>query len=248
MSNDLKKDTAADLRAALFGANAADTENQLGSADDDTDDGVSLARNQLLPDGVLMAHLMSGVVYSNEKHRVYQNVLAKRSALLGKFKEMGLYLEIDEAEGYAYLRSRRADEYDEEDVLPPRLLKQVQLPFITSFLIMQLRQKVLEFDRSAEPHYILSFEEIYQLMEVYFKPNGDEGVKRRTISGQLTRLTELGLIRKVSGGDGERYEIKRIIKALASAQNLEAFHQKLDSYLVMAAQKNGRKLEGSDDE
>ena len=248
MSDEAKQDNAANLRAALFGSDASDLENQLGSAEEQDSKEGSGARTQLLPDGVLMAHLMSGVVYANEKHRVYQNVLARQTALLGKFKDLGLYLEIDEAEGYAYLRSRRADEYDEEDVLPPRLLKQVQLPFITSFLIMQLRQKVLEFDRSAEPHYILSFEEIYQLMEVYFKPNGDEGVKRRTISGQITRLIELGLMRKVSGGDGERYEIKCIIKALASAQNLEAFHQKLDSYLVMAAKKNGRKLEDGNDE
>lgn len=248
MSDEAKQDNAANLRAALFGSDSADLENQLGGAEEQDSKEGSGARTQLLPDGVLMAHLMSGVVYANEKHRVYQNVLARQTALLGKFKDLGLYLEIDEAEGYAYLRSRRADEYDEEDVLPPRLLKQVQLPFITSFLIMQLRQKVLEFDRSAEPHYILSFEEIYQLMEVYFKPNGDEGVKRRTISGQITRLIELGLMRKVSGGDGERYEIKRIIKALASAQNLEAFHQKLDSYLVMAAKKNGRKLEDGNDE
>lgn len=196
-----------------------------------------------LPLGTLAAHLMNGVVYSNESPLVYRDVLYFRTSLSGRLHELGLTVEINERDEYAYLRSLTTEEFgDQSGPMPPRLLKQIQLPFMTSFLLMQLRNKVSELERSNDARFFITFDEIYQRMEAYFKPGGDEGSKRRQLSGQVTRLCEMGILRKRPGRDksDEEYEIKRIIKTVCNAQKMELFQEKLNSYIAEAARRNGR--------
>lgn len=201
------------------------------------------------PVGTVQAHLMNGVVYGNESPVVYNDLIYHLSVLQGRFHDIGLKVEVNEKEQYAYLRSLGAEEFG-DGPMPPRLLKQIQLPFMISFLIMQLQLKVNELENQGEGRFIISFDEMYERMDPYFKPGGDEGVKRRQLSGQVTRLCELGVLRKISSRDkdADNYEIKRIIKTVCNAQKLELFKQKLESYLAEAARKSGRSSEGDQDE
>ncbi len=202
-------------------------------------------RIEHLPPGAVQAHLMNGVVYGNESPVLYNDLIYHLSLLQGRFHEIGLKVEVNEKEQYAYLRSLSAEEFG-DGPMPPRLLKQIQLPFMISFLIMQLQLKVNELENQGEGRFIISFDEMYERMEPYFKVGGDEGVKRRQLSGQATRLCELGILRKIASRDtqNDNYEIKRIIKTVCNASKLELFKQKLESYLAEAAFKSGRSTQG----
>lgn len=186
-----------------------------------------------VPVGTLMAHLLKGPVYRSGNNMIYGNILRLQNRLNGEFAPLGLKLELDDAEGYAYLKSRSADEYPDDikaSQRPPQLLPRVQLPLLDSFLLTWFRLKVSESDAAGEPRCIMTFEEIVSGLLPYFKQEKDEGALRRSISGSLKKLAGLGFVHRLDD-KGERIEILRIIKALFTAQAINGLRKNLEERL-----------------
>ena len=57
-----------------------------------------------------VTHLMKGVVYRDTQEKAWRHLLALQSQVRDYVAVLGLLVVIDEAEGYAFLRQRPADD------------------------------------------------------------------------------------------------------------------------------------------
>lgn len=81
--------------------------------------------------------LMKGVVFREHDERLFQQLEDNRIAVRDYVRVLGLELVMDEAEGYAWLKTREPEE--DEDPLP-RLVGRRQLSYPVSLVIATLRK------------------------------------------------------------------------------------------------------------
>lgn len=110
----------------------------------------------------------------------------------------GRLVALDEAEEYAFLRSRETDEItSEEPSAPtPRLFPRRQLSIPVSLLLALLRKKLAEFDASGgEARLVLSRDEIVEMIRVFLPTNSNEARLTDQIETQLNKIAELEFVR-----------------------------------------------------
>jgi hypothetical protein len=182
----------------------------------------------------LVIPLLKGVLYQ-ENDAALWNVLLKLQARLRDYVAvLGLVLVLDEAEGYAFLRSPTASE--EQSTTPlPRLIARRPLSFPVSLLLALLRKKLAEFDAGGgETRLILSRDEIAELIRVFLPTGSNETRLIDQIDTQINRIIELGFIRRLRGQE-QIYEVRRILKAFVDAQWLSDLASRLAEYRAQLA-------------
>jgi hypothetical protein len=98
-----------------------------------------------------------------------------------------------------------------------------------------LRRKLAEFDAgSGDSRLILSGEEIANLVRVFFADGSNEARLRDRIEQHIHRIVELGFLQKLKG-QGDLYEVRRILKSFVDAQWLGELNQRLAEYRQHAA-------------
>ena len=183
------------------------------------DNGLSLA----------LIALLKGVVYQENDARQWASLLDLHASVRDYVAVLGLELVLDEAEGYAFLRTPLGTEEDSASALP-RLVARRPLSFPVSLLLALLRKKLLEFDAvGGDTRLVLSRDEIVELIRV-FLPEGSHDTRLiEQVESHLKRIIELGFVR-VLKGDAPMYEVRRILKAFIDAQWLSEFAEKLAAY------------------
>lgn len=174
--------------------------------------------------------LLRGVVYQQEKGEVWNNLLLLQARVRDYVAVMGLELVLDEAEGYAFLRSRPEDPEEKSPI--PRLVRRQQLSFPVSLLLALLRKKMAEFDATGsegETRLILSRDEIVELVRVFLPAGSNESRLIDQVDTLLNKVAKLGFVRPLRG-QRAMYEVRRILKAFVDAQWLKEFDQQLAAY------------------
>ncbi len=183
--------------------------------------------------------LLRGVLYQEENPELWNLLLKQQAGVRDYMAVLGLELMFDEAEGYAFLRSRPEDE-DEEAI--PRLVVRRQLSYPVSLLLALLRKKLAESDAGGgETRLIMSRDEVAEMIRIFFPAGSNEARLIDQVDATLNKIAELGFIRRLRG-QGHMIEVRRIIKASVDAQWLADFDQRLDEYRRHGAQAP----EGSD--
>jgi len=155
---------------------------------------------------------------------------------------LGLELLLDEAEGYAFLRSRQDIDEEDDQAAIPRLVARRQLSYQVSLLLALLRKKLAEFDAgSGDIRLILSRDEVVELIRIFIPAGSNEVKLIDQVDATLNKIAELGFVRRMRG-QGQMIEVRRIIKAFVDAQWLADFDQRLAEYRQQLAQP----LEGLD--
>ena len=171
--------------------------------------------------------LLRGVLYQEENPELWSLLLKQQAGVRDYMAVLGLELMFDEAEGYAFLRSRPEDE-DEEAI--PRLVVRRQLSYPVSLLLALLRKKLAESDAGGgETRLILSRDEVAEMIRIFFPAGSNEARLIDQVDATLNKIAELGFIRRLRG-QGHMIEVRRIIKAFVDAQWLAEFDQRLDEY------------------
>jgi hypothetical protein len=185
--------------------------------------------------------LLKGVLYQEENPGVWGSLLNLQASVRDYMAILGLELMLDEAEGYAFLRSRQ--EHDEEgSAATPRLVARRQLSYPVSLLLALLRKKLAEFDAGGgDTRLILSRDEVVELIRIFLPAGSNEVKLIDQVDATLNKIAELGFIRRLRG-QGQMIEVRRIIKAFVDAQWLADFDQRLAEYRQHMAQS----LEGMD--
>ena len=187
--------------------------------------------------------LLKGILYREDNQDMWRALLIQQAGVRDYVIVVGLELEIDEAEGYAFLRSRQ-DQDDNTIANVPRLVARRQLSYPVSLLLALLRKKLAEFDASgSETRLILSRDEVVELIRIFLPAGSNEVRLIDQVDATLNKITELGFIRRLRG-QGNMIEVRRIIKAFVDAQWLADFNERLADYQL---QLTGNE-EGSEDD
>jgi hypothetical protein len=178
--------------------------------------------------------LLKGVVYRADDALQWNALLNLQAAVRDYFAVLGLELHLDEAEGYAFLRSRV--EQEDEELKLPRLIARRPLSFPVSLLLALLRRKLAEFDAGGgDTRLVLGRDEIVALMRVFFLESTNDSKLVDQIENHIDKVVDLGFMRRMktsnasSGGQPE-YEVLRILKAFVDAQWLTEFDQRMAVY------------------
>jgi hypothetical protein len=178
---------------------------------------------------LVLVHLMKGPLYRDTNERLWEILLATRSSVGDYVAVLGLNVLIDEAEGYAYLRSRPSDDDGSEF---PRLVARRSLSFHVSLLLALLRKRLAEFDAtSAEVRLVLSRDQIVEMLRLFLPDSTNEARLVDTIDAHINKVIELGYLRRLRG-EQDRYEVRRILKAFVDGQWLSELDARLDEYLA----------------
>ncbi len=190
--------------------------------------------------------LLKGVLHQDGDAGPWGALLRLRARVRDYVAVLGLELILDEAEGYAFLRSRALDEDDENAAKRPRLIARRPLSFPVSLLLALLRKKLAESDASGgETRLVLTRDDIVELMRVFLPATTNETRLVDQIDAHINKIIDLGFLRRLktghhSGGLGV-FEVSRILKAFVDAQWLAEFDSRLAAYqahLVGGTEKN----------
>lgn len=177
---------------------------------------------------LVVVHLMKGPLYRDVHEKQWGLLLGLRNQVGDYVSVLGLHVVVDEAEGYAYLRSQVVDEGVTEF---PRLVARRTLPFKVSVLLALLRKRLAEFDASsADVRLVLSRDQIIELLRLFMPDSTNEARLVDNIDTTIKRVCELGFLHPLRG-EQDQYEVRRILKAYIDGQWLSEFDARLDEYL-----------------
>ncbi|WP_431189996.1 DUF4194 domain-containing protein [Desulfurivibrio dismutans] len=185
----------------------------------------------------LVVPLLKGVLYREDEPSRWQSLLNLQARVRDYVAVLDLELLLDEAEGYAFLRSRPEDEQEPTTAKAPRLMVRRQLSFPVSLLLALLRKKLAEFDAGAgggDSRLVLGREEIVELIRVFLPAGSNETRLFDQVDSHLNKIADLGFIRRLRGSE-PMWEVRRIIKAFVDAQWLAEFDQRLEEYRLHLA-------------
>ncbi len=112
--------------------------------------------------------LLKAVLYRDEDPVLWTALLALQARVRDHVAVLGLELGLDEAEGYAFLRSRQSAAPDDDAPRLPRLIARRPLGFQVSLLLALLRKKLAEFDASgSETRLIMSRDAVVELIACF---------------------------------------------------------------------------------
>ena len=181
-----------------------------------------------------VTQLMKGVVYRDTHEAAWRHLLQLQPQVRDYVAVMGLIVVVDEAEGYAFLRSRPEDEA--EDQLPvPRLIARRSLSLYVSLLLALLRKKLAEFDAgNGDTRLMLTRDQIIDMVRLFLPSSTNEARLVDQIDSYIAKVVDLGFLRSVKSGES-LFEVRRILKAFVDGQWLADFDQRLAAYAALLA-------------
>jgi hypothetical protein len=186
----------------------------------------------------VLVPLLKGVLYRDDDALRWSALLQLQGRVRDHVAVLGLELMIDEAEGYAFLRSRPVAEGDPAAALP-RLVVRRPLTFAVSLLLALLRKKLAEFDAAGgDTRLILSREQVAEMLRVFLPEGSNEARLIDQVDTHINRIIDLGFVRRLRGQDG-MFEVQRILKAFVDAQWLGEFDARLAAYRAQLAGEPG---------
>jgi Domain of unknown function (DUF4194) len=189
----------------------------------------STAHKDDLDLSLVVTHLVKGVVYRDTHEKVWHHLLPLQAQVRDYVAVMGLTVVIDDAEGYAFLRSRPDLDHDDEAAIP-RLIPRRALSFPVSLLLALLRKKLAEFDADdSDTRLVLTRDQIVEMVRLFIPESSNEARLIDQIDTQVNKVVELGFLRRTKGQDAT-FEVRRILKAFVDGQWLSEFDQRLAGY------------------
>ena len=185
----------------------------------------------------LLISLLKGVVEREDDERLWTGLLRLQAQVREQAAVLLLDLVLDEAEGYAFLKSRPEAEAAESATRLPRLIVRRPLSYPVSLMLALLRKRLAEFDAGGgDTRLVLSRDEIAELMRVFLPDGSNEARLIDQVDATIAKVVDLGFLRRLkptagsSAQDGGRYEVRRILKAFVDAQWLADFDARLEQY------------------
>jgi len=191
--------------------------------------------------------LLKGVVYREGDEKLWTALLRLQPRVRDYVAVLHLDLIVDEAEGYAFLKSKPDDAEDPQGARVPRLIARRPLSFPVSLLLALLRKKLAESDATGgDTRLVLGRDQIIELLRVFLPDTSNEAKLIDQIDAHINKIVELGFLRRLKSSSGTSaasatYEVRRIVKAFVDAQWLAELDQRLASY---RQQRTGEMTDG----
>lgn len=196
--------------------------------------------------------LLKGVVYRDANERLWAALHELQAHVRDYVAVLGLELVVDEAEGYAFVKSRAEHdaEVDGDQTKLPRLVVRRPLSFPVSLLLALLRKKLAEWDASGgDTRLVLAREDIVELVRVFLPASTNEARLVDQIDTHVNKIVELGFLRRMKTTSGlPTFEVRRILKAFVDAQWLLDFDARLAGYRLHLQESTNSDQRDSRDE
>lgn len=176
--------------------------------------------------------LLKGVVYREDDPARWMLLLRLQIDVQAQVDVLGLELILDEAEGYAFLRSTPEEEASGQK-RPPRLVARRPLSYPVSLLLALLRKKLMEYDAggTGDTRLVLTQSEVVDQVRIFLPAGSNEARITDQIESHLNKIIDMGFLRRLKQSGGEpAYEVRRILKAFVDAQWLADFDTRLADY------------------
>ena len=171
--------------------------------------------------------LMQGVVYRETDEDTWLTLERLGAGVRDHFAAIGVDVVVDDAEGYAYLRSRPEEDGDEA---LPRLVRRRALTYNVSLLLVWLRKRLVEFETAgSDSRLVLTTEQIVEMLRLFQAESTNDARVADQAETTIKKAAELGFLRQLRGQSGH-WEVRRILKAYVDAQTLSDFAAKLREY------------------
>lgn len=171
--------------------------------------------------------LMQGVVYRESDEDTWLTLERLGAGVRDHFATIGVDVVVDDAEGYAYLRSRPEEDGDEA---LPRLVRRRALTYNVSLLLVLLRKRLVEFETAgADGRLVLTTSQIVEMLRLFQAESSNDARVVDQAETTINRARELGFLRQLRGRN-DHWEVRRILKAYVDAQTLSDFAAKLREY------------------
>jgi Domain of unknown function (DUF4194) len=171
--------------------------------------------------------LMQGVVYRDSDEDTWLTLERSGAGVRDHFATIGVDVVVDNAEGYAYLRSR--PEEDGEEALP-RLVRRRALTYNVSLLLVLLRKRLVEFETTGgEGRLVLTTDQIVEMLRLFQAESTNDARIVDQAEATIKKAAELGFLHQMRG-QRDNWEVRRILKAYVDAQTLSDFAAKLREY------------------
>lgn len=197
----------------------------------------------------VLVRLISQPVYHEDKD-LWTRLLRERTAVEQYFQQIGLELVLDEEGGYAFLRQgddNDADDAESDDADPtaadsapdghaaplPRLLRRSPLGFLPTVLMLELRERMLRHDESADGsvHLYLDAAAITDFMAPYCGEGGNEQKTERQIQAAIRRLMDLAVLRQMPNRGDTIYRVEPILRAKLPIDKIEEIRARLRNHI-----------------
>ena len=177
--------------------------------------------------GSAIIRLMQGVVYRESDEDTWITLERLGGGVRDHFATIGIDVVVDDAEGYAYLRSRPTEDGDEA---LPRLVRRRALTYNVSLLLVLLRKRLVEFETTGgEGRLVLSTDQIVEMLRLFQSESTNDARAVDQAETTIKKAAELGFLRQLRG-QNDQWEVRRILKAYVDAQTLSDFAAKLREY------------------
>jgi len=185
---------------------------------------------------LVVTQLMKGVLYRDTHDKAWRHLLQLQAQVSDYVAVLGLTVIVDEAEGYAFLRSRPDEQdADPDRPAPPRLIARRSLSFHVSLLLALLRKKLAEFDASnSDTRLMLTRDQIVDMVRLFMPSTSNEARMVDQIDAHIGKAVELGFLRRVKNSPS-LFEVRRILKAFVDGQWLADFDRQLARYAAALA-------------
>jgi len=194
----------------------------------------------------ILVPLLKSVLYRDDDAALWAALLKLQARVRDYVAVLGLDLVLDEAEGYAFLRSRPTADDDAAPKLP-RLIPRRPLSFHQSLLLALLRKKLAEFDASGgDTRLILSREQVAELLRVFVPTGSNESRLMDQVDTLLNKIIDMGFVRRLKPGTATSaplYEVRRILKAFVDAQWLNDFDERLAAYQAQLSKSGAQEAD-----
>ena len=176
----------------------------------------------------VLARLLHEPIY-REEQGLWDCLRAERSNVSSFFQQIGQEVVIDEGEGYAYIRQIEIEGAERV----PRIGRRQPLSYVTTLLLICLREELARFDSAPDSstRLVLTREQLRGLVYQFLAGTNNEIRDIRAIDGALRRAAELGFIRSFGPSDSDSFEVMRILKARLGPAELEEVRSNLKKTL-----------------
>lgn len=181
------------------------------------------------PSAAVKIRLLQDALYSEDAD-LWTALLRYQQHIENYFHEIGLELVVHEQDGFAYLKQAES----EDGGGLQRLFRRDKLTKGVAILGVILREQLLHFDEKVHDETKLTIrkDDILQLAAPFFPETNDDIRADKRLEAAIHKAEELGLLRKLSGTEGEdRYEVRRIVKARFPVETLKELRDQLQNHV-----------------
>jgi hypothetical protein len=176
--------------------------------------------------------LLVGPLFSDDSTQ-WNMLLTYQKQIQEYLGHIGLSLEVQEMDGYAYLYQPEIEDEEGAIMALPRITRRDRLTFHATLLCVLLRewldqQDAQNLDTSG---CFITGEHIRELMSPFLPERTDMRKVERRIEAAINQVSDLGFLKRLSGQQDVAYfEIRRILKARIDAEKLVEIKEKVERY------------------